>query len=149
MQFDRYKIPLWRHTPQSETKKLLAEMLKGFKDAEYDTKVSLARAAWAQDDIRANLMQFLEDSDSIVRFRACFILAVTSQEEPEAIKPFVPKLIELLRDHSYNSQIIRSQAVFALLNAARDDPEVIATAIRHFIHRLADYDECHVKRYWP
>ena len=76
-------------------------MLKEFKGASYDKKVSLARAAWAHDEIRASLGQFLDDSDSIVRFRTCFILAVISEEEPQAVRPFIPKLIELLRDRSY------------------------------------------------
>ena len=135
--------------PQSETKKRFAEILREFKDANYGKKVSLARAVWAQSDIRANLLQFLEDSDSIVRFRACFILAVISEEEPEAIRPFVPKLIQLLRDRSYNSTSIRSQSVFALLNMARKAPDAIQAAMAKLVHRLTDYDEYHVKWYWP
>jgi HEAT repeat protein len=124
-------------------------MLKGFKGASYDEKVSLARAAWAHDEIRASLGKFLDDSDSILRFRACFILAVISEEEPQAVSPFVPKLIELLRDRSDNSMSIRSQAVFSLLNVVRKAPDAIKAATAELTHRHADYDEHHVRWYWP
>jgi HEAT repeat protein len=138
-----------RSTHQSGTKKRFSHMLKGFKGASYDKKVSLARAAWAHDEIRASLGQFLDDSDSIVRFRACFILAVISEEEPQAVRPFVPKLMELLRDRSDNSTSIRSQAVFSLLNVARKAPDVIEAATAKLAHRHTDYDERHVRWYWP
>ena len=142
-------MSLQRSISRSEIKKHFVEVLKGFKDTQYDMKVSLARSAWAHDEIRASLGQFLEDPDSIVRFRACFILAVISEEEPEAIRPFVPKLIQLLRDRSYNSTSIRSQAVFALLNMARKAPDMIQAAMAKLVHSLSDYDEHHVKWYWP
>ncbi len=138
-----------RSTHQSDTKKRFSHMLKGFKSASYAKKVSLARAAWAHDEIQASLGQFLDDSDSIVRFRACFILAVISEEEPQAVRPFVPKLIELLRDRSDNSTSIRSQAVFSLLNAARQAPDVMEAATAKFTHRHTDYEEHHVRWYWP
>jgi HEAT repeat protein len=93
--------------------------------------------------------QFLDDSDSIVRFRACFILAVISEEEPQAVSAFVPKLIELLRDRSDNSTSIRSQAVFILLNVARQAPDAIEAATAKLAHRHTDYDERHVRWYWP
>lgn len=138
-----------RSTHQSDTKKRFSHMLKGFKGASYDKKVSLARAAWAHDEIRASLGQFLDDSDSIVRFRACFILAVISEEEPQAVRPLVPKLTELLRDRSDNSTSIRSQAVFSLLNVARQAPDAIEAATAKLAHRHTDYDEHHVRWYWP
>ncbi len=138
-----------RSTHQSDTKKRFSHMLKGFKGASYDKKVSLARAAWAHDEIRASLGQFLDDSDSIIRLRACFILAVISEEEPQAIRPFVPKLIELLGDRSDNSTSIHSQAVFCLLNVARQAPDAIDAATAKFTHRHTDYDEHHVRWYWP
>lgn len=142
-------MSLRRSIPESRAKNLFAEILKGFKDAKYDARVGLACAAWSQNEIRASLGEFLEDPDSIVRFRACFVLAVVSQEEPEAVKPFIPKLIELLRDQSYNSQSIRSQAVFALLHTARKEPDLVQAAMAKLTHRLIDYDERHVKWYWP
>lgn len=142
-------MSLRRSIPESRAKKLFEEILKGFKDAKYDARVGLARAAWSQGEILTSLGEFLEAPDSIVRFRACFILAVVSQEEPEAVRPFVPKLIQLLRDKSYNSQSIRSQAVFALLHTARRESEAIQAAMAKLTHRLTDYDERHVKWYWP
>ena len=127
----------------------LGEVLKGFKTAKYDKKVRLARNAWEQEEIRSGLGQLLEDPDSIVRFRACFILAVISEEEPEAVRPFVPKLVKLLRDRSHNSENIRSQAIFALLNMARKVPVAIEASITKLVHKLTDHDEHHVKWYWP
>ena len=129
--------------------KRLGEVLKGFKTAKYDKKVRLARNAWEQEEIRSGLGQLLEDPDSIVRFRACFILAVISEEEPEAVRPFVPKLVKLLRDRSHNSENIRSQAIFALLNMARKVPDAIEASITKLVHKLTDHDEHHVKWYWP
>jgi HEAT repeat protein len=127
----------------------LEEALNEFKTADYDKKVRLAHNAWGQEEIRSGLGQLLEDPDSIVRFRACFILAVISEEEPEAIRPFVPKLIKLLRDRSHNSDNIRSQAIFALLNMARKAPDAIEESITKLVHKLTDHDEHHVKWYWP
>ena len=138
-----------RSSRQPDTKKRFSHVLKGFKGASYEEKVSLARTALADDEIRASLGQFLDDSDSIVRFRACFILAVISEEEPQAVRPLVPKLIELLRDRSDNSTSIRSQAVFSLLNVARKVPDVIDAATTKLIHKHTDYDERHVRWYWP
>jgi len=138
-----------RTNRQSATKEHFLQVLKGFKGASYDEKVSLAQAAWAHDEIRASMGQFLDDSDSIVRFRACFILAVISEEEPQAVSAFVPKLIELLRDRSDNSTSIRSQAVFILLNVARQAPDAIEAATAKLAHRHTDYDERHVRWYWP
>ena len=129
--------------------KLLHEVLKGFKAARYDKKVRLARTAWGQEEIRSGLGQLLEDPESIVRFRACFILAVISGEEPEAVRPFVPKLVKLLRDRSQNSENIRSQAIFALLSVARTAPDTIEQSLQKMVHKLTDYDENHVRWYWP
>jgi HEAT repeat protein len=142
------KMQVRRTNRQSATKEHFLQVLKGFKGASYDEKVSLARAAWAHDEIRASLGKFLDDSDSIVRFRACFILAVISEEEPQSVRPFVPKLIELLRDRSDNSKSIRSQATFSLLNVAQQAPDAIEAATAKFTHRYTDYDEHHVKWYW-
>ena len=142
-------MSLQRAIPESKAKKFFAEILKGFKDAKYDTRVGLAHAAWSQAEIPASLGELLEDPDSIARLRACFILGVISEEEPEAVKPFVPKLIQLLRDQSDNSQSIRSQAVFALLNTARKEPDLVQAAMAKLTHRLTEYDERHVRWYWP
>lgn len=142
-------MPFWKSTPESKARARLKEVFRDFEDAKYGVRLSLAHAAWDDSEIRASLAQFLEDADPDIRFKACFIAGVISEENPELIRPFSTKLVMLLEDKSTHWVGIHSWAMAALLHIGLKDPEILNAAIPKLVKRLTDRDEWEWNRDTP
>jgi len=134
-------MPVWKCTPQTRARARLKELFEDFEEAKYGVRLSLARAAWDDSEIRACLAQLLEDPDSDIRFKASFIAGVVVEENPELIRTLSPQLLMLLEDTSIHWVEIHSWSKRALLYIARDDPAILRDAIPKLVKRLAHRDE--------
>lgn len=134
-------MPFWKSTPESRARNRFREVFRDFENAKYDVKINLVHVAWEDNEVRASIAQFFEDPDPDIRYKACFIAGVISEEDAEMIKPFSAKLIMLLEDKSSNWVGIHSYAKLALQHIAQKDPEILRAVIPKLVKRLADRDE--------
>lgn len=111
------------------------------KDLKYDDKLNIAMAVWNDNDIRPNLMQFLDDSDLKIREAALSILELVSEQQPEAVKSFESKLIYLLDTVKERRAANITKCSHVLRNIAKIKPEVLDVLIPKLIDRLNDREE--------
>ena len=135
-------MPFWKSTPEAKARARLKELLEDFEGAKYGVRLSLARAAWDDSEIRACLAQLLEDPDSDIRFKASFIAGVVAEENPELIRPLSPQLLVLLEDTTSTHWLgIHSWSKKALLHVGREDPETLKAVMPKLVKKLANRDE--------